>query len=87
MLCTIEVVQLQKAVLYCNELVIFVVCQMKFYMEADGWISLEYLSVLSLYFIALYLAQPPVCTDPKAIVIDVLFFKLSTSSSLLQNNY
>ena len=30
MLCTIEVVQLKKAVLYCNELVIFVVCQMKF---------------------------------------------------------
>ena len=43
-------------------------------MEADGGVSLEHLSVLSLYFIALYLALPPVCTDPKAIVIDVLSF-------------
>ena len=46
-------------------------------MEADGGVSLEHLSVLSLYFIALYLALPPVCTDPKAIAIAVLgFFSL-----------
>ena len=30
MLCTIEVVQLKKTVLYCNELVILVVCQTSF---------------------------------------------------------